>query len=268
MPIRTIKNASFALAIAVAGPCFAQTTSQAQTASATPALQPAAAPEIKLDTSVIYARGSYGLPTDTDIWMAQVSPTYETTDYRLQLAVPYIWLKGPASAAGGVGATAASRSESGVGDVSVTGTWKLAPTDGWYTSVGAKVKFPTADDAKGLGTGQTDAAFQFDAAKKFGDLTPYATVGYQFLGRSALYPMKDGAFATVGVISPISDQAMFGIGGNWRQPTFTGGKSAEELMLFIQQKMSGSSHFQIFALHGFTDASPSFALGATLGWKW
>jgi len=268
MQSRTLKSASLALTLAVAGSCFAQTTSSAQTAPARPAVQPAAAPEVKLDTSVIYARGSYGLPTDTDIWMALVAPTYETSDYRLQLTLHYLWLKGPASAAGGVGATAASRSESGIGDVAVTGTWKLAPANGWYPSVGAKIKFPTADDAKGLGTGQTDASFQFDVAKKLGDITPYATFGYQFLGRSTLYPMKDGAFATVGFLTPVSDEGTFGIGGNWRQPTFTGGKSAEELMLFVQQKISDSSHFQIFALHGFTDASPDFALGATLGWKW
>ncbi len=268
MQTRTLNTTSLALAFVLAGPCFAQTKSSEQTSPTRPTVETTPAPEIKLDTSVIYARGSYGLPTDTDIWMVMAAPTYETSDYRLQLSLPYLWLKGPASAAGGVGAAAASRSESGIGDVAVTGTWKLAPADGWYTSVGAKVKFPTADDTKGLGTGQTDAAFQFDVTKKFGDFTPYATVGYQFLGRSTLYPMKDGAFATVGFLTPVSDEATFGIGGNWRQPTFTGGKSAEELMAFVQQKISDSSHFQIFVLHGFTDASPSFALGATLGWKW
>lgn len=262
MRSRTLVITSLSLAIAVAGSCFAQSASTAQT------VQTAAAPEIKLDTSVVYARGSYGLPTDTDIFIALVNPTYETADWRLQASFPYIWLKGPASVVGNAGTAAASRTESGIGDASVTVTRKFDPgTSGWYTSFGAKVKFPTADENKGLGTGQTDAAFQFDVTKKFGDLTPYATVGYQVLGRGALYPMKDGFFGTLGVITLVSDETSMGLAGNWRQPTISGGASASELMVFAQQKITDSSHFQVFVLHGFTDASPSFAIGAMLGWK-
>lgn len=262
MHSRILKTASFAFASVVAGSCFAQTASTA------PTVQTAPAPDIKLDTSVVYARGSYGLPTDTDIWIALVNPTYETNDWRLQASLPWIWLKGPASVVGNAGTAPAARTESGVGDAAVTVTRKFDPgASGWYTSFGVKVKLPTADDKKGLGTGQADAALQFDVTKKFGEITPYATAGYQFLGRSALYPMKDGFFGTLGLISMVSDETSMGLAGNWRQPTISGGSSASELMAFAQQKITDSSHFQVFVLHGFTDASPSFAIGATFGWK-
>lgn len=237
-----------------------QQSAQAAPAPVTPP------PQIKLDTSLVYARGTYGLPTDTDIFMALVTPTYETPDWRLQASLPYIWLSGPASVVGNAGTSATSRSEHGVGDATLAATRKFTAPDGWFPSFGAKVKFPTADDAKGLGTGRTDLSLEGDVARKFGDLTPYATLGYQFLGRTTAYPMKDGLFGTLGFVTNVTDQTVTGLAGNWRQPTISGGSSAEELMWFVQQKFSGNSHLQVFVLHGFSDASPTLAAGVTLGW--
>jgi hypothetical protein len=255
MQAPTLKSLVPCLVLALAaGAGFAQ--------NAAPA---APAPEIKLDTGLVYARGTYGLPTNTDIFMALVSPTYETPDWRLQASFPYIWLRGPASVVGNAGTVATSRSEHGIGDATLAATRKFAAADGWFPSFGAKIKLPTADDAKGLGTGRTDLSLEGDVAKKFGDITPYATLGYQFLGRSAQYPMKDGLFGTLGFVTNLTDQTVFGLAGNWRQPTISGGASAQELMAFVQQKITGDSHLQFFVLHGFTDASPTLAVGATLG---
>jgi len=256
MQSRTLKLAFSLIALFASGAGFAQT--------AAPAAPPA--PEIKLDTGFVYARGTYGLPTNTDIFMALVNPTYENPDWRVQGSLPYIWLHGPASVVGNAGTAVTSRSEHGIGDATLAVTRKLTAPDGWFPSFGAKVKFPTADDAKGLGTGRTDLSLESDVAKKFGDLTPYATLGYQFLGRSAAYPMKDGLFGTLGFVTNMSDQLVAGLAGNWRQPTISGGSSASELMVFVQQKLSGDSHLQFFVLHGFTDASPTFAAGLTLSW--
>jgi len=259
MQAHTLKFASSLFALFLAGAGFAQ--------NAAPATPAAPAPTIKLDTGLVYAHGTYGLPTATDIWMALVTPTVETPDWRVQASIPYIWLSGPASVVGNAGTAATSRSEHGIGDLTLSGTQKFTAADGWFPSFTAKVKLPTADDAKGLGTGRTDFSVQGDVAKKFGDFTPYATLGYQFLGRSDLYPMKDGFFATVGFVTNVSDQITAGLAGNWRQPTFRGGSSAQELMAFVQQKISGDSHLQYFILHGFTDASPTFVAGVTLAWQ-
>jgi len=251
---RTFRIAFFA--IAVAGRSLAQITPVA----------PEPAAEFKLDTSLVYTRGSYGLPADTDIFIALVSPTYEATDWRLQAMLPYVWLNGPASVVGNAGTSLVSRHESGVGDASIAGAWKfIQGTDGWNASLGAKVKLPTADDTKGLGTGKIDTAFEADVSRKLGSLTPFGTLGYEFLGESERYPMKDGLFATAGVVATTSEKTSVGIAGNWRQPTISGGSSAAELMGFFQEKITATSHIQIFILHGYTDASPEIAVGATLG---
>ena len=253
-----LKAALSAILLAVTGTCAAQTQTQTQTT----------APEIKLDTGLVYARGSYGLPTNTDIFIALVNPTYETDDWRLQASFPYVWLSGPASVVGNAGTAPVSRTEQGIGDASLSVTRKFSPgSSGWNPSIGAKVKFPTADENKGLGTGKTDTSFEADVSKKFGDLTPYATLGYQFLGRSDKYPMKDGFYGTLGFVTLVSDGTVMGLAGNWRQPTISGGTSGAEAMAFVQTKLTATSHLQFFLLHGFTDASPDLAVGITLGLK-
>lgn len=75
---------------------------------------------VKLDTSLVFARGDYGLAEDTDVLIAMAMPTFEGNGWRLQGTIPYIRLDGPASVVGGTGTGAESRSESGLGDLSVT----------------------------------------------------------------------------------------------------------------------------------------------------
>lgn len=223
--------------------------------------------KIKLDTTYIFTRGDYGLSEDTDVSLFMVNPTLETDAWRLQVSVPYVHLQGPATVIGNTGSsTLVSRSAHGLGDITLTFADKLKPSsNGWSSELSAKVKLPTADDAKGLGTGKTDTMVQWDVFKRGGTITPYATLGYQFLGRSTSYPMKNGAYATAGFAGQASPDVTLGVAGNWRQPIVEGGKSGVEVMAFVQDKLSEQGRLQVFVLHGFTDSSPTIAVGLTLG---
>ena len=222
----------------------------------------------KLDTSIVFARGDYGLASDTDVFIALVTPTYESGNWRVQASLPYVHLSGPATVVGNTGAPTVSRTVSGLGDASLTITRKLDPEPhGWSTSIGTKFKFPTADDAKGLGTGEMDYAIQADVIKTGGPVIPFATIGYQYLGRNASYPMKSGVFATAGFATVVSTGNTLGLATNWRQRTIRDGKAAFEAMLFAQHALNQRSHIQVFVMRGFTDASPDYTVGLTLGLK-
>lgn len=254
-----------AVLAAVLTACTTCAVAQAQTSS------PRTVPQtsfqnIKLNTSFVYTRGSYGLPTDTDIWLVLVNPEFENESWRVQVSIPYIHLKGPASVVGNAGTAAASRSEQGLGDASLTVTRKFGDVwEGWHPSFAAKVKFPTGDQAKGLGTGETDAAFEADVFRSAGNVTPYGTLGYQIYGHSTAYPLKSGFYASVGVATKLAPEWTGGVGGNWRESIIAGQPQAVEMMAFVQRNLTGDSHLLLFVLHGFTDASPDIALGATLG---
>ena len=172
----------------------------------------------------------------------------------------------PCTVVGNTGTSTASRTNSGLGDASLAVTRKLRVDDnGWTTSIGAKVKFPTATKDKGLGTGEIDKSIQADFIKIGGSITPFATMGYQFLGDSIAYPMISGFFASAGFASKVSSENTVGLAANWRERTISQGKQAFEAMVFAQHNLSASSHLQVFFMSGFTDASPDSTLGVTLG---
>lgn len=220
---------------------------------------------VKLDTGFVFARGSYGLATDTDVFLALVNPAYETTAWRIEGSVPYVHLKGPATVVGNTGSSTTMHSASGVGDATLALTRKFAATEqGWSSSLGAKVKFPTADEDKGLGTGKMDTTVQVDLFKAGGTITPFVSAGYQFLGHSDAYPMKSGFLTTAGVTTKISS-SIVGLAGNWRQRMIEGSDHAIEVMAFVQHPFNERGRIQLFVLHGFTDASPDLAAGLMLG---
>lgn len=230
--------------------------------------QPAPA-KFKLDAGLVFARGDYGLAEDTDVWLWLVNPTLESRDWRVQASVPYVRLNGPASVVGGTGTGAANRTADGLGDVSLTLTRLFAADQtGWGTELGAKVKFPTADETKGLGTGEYDYAIQFDAYRAGATFTPYFNVGYQFLGSNAAYVMEDGLYATGGVLARASASTTVGLLGSWRERTFAGGDAGAEAMAFLQHTFGAGPMLKLFAMRGFTDASPDIAFGLMLGWNY
>jgi len=221
----------------------------------------------KLDTSFVYSKGSYGLAQDTDVSVVLLSPSVEADGWRLKAAIPYVHLHGPATVVGTPGSVPATRSAQGWGDMSVSAGRKIELNKhGLSAELSAKVKFPTADQVKGLGTGEVDSSAQVEIVKGGGKLTPFGTLGYQVRGHNPSYPMKDGAFAAAGVAGKVSAKTVMGVTGNWRQPIVAGGKSAFEGLAFVQRKFSPHTRIQAFALHGFTDASPKLAIGVTLGY--
>ncbi len=238
----------------------ATTISFAQTVPAAPT------ETIKLDTSLVFARGSYGLPTDTDVTIALVNPTYKSGDWRVQASIPFVHISGPATVVGSTGGALVNHSASGLGDASLAVYRKLDyDVSGWTSTVGAKVKFPTADQNKGLGTGQTDESVEVNLLHPSRAATPFVTLGYQHLGSSEAYPMESGFYATAGFASPIVAGTTGGLAANWRQRTVRGGKEGVELMAFAQHDLDTANHVQAFVMHGFTDASPSLTIGLTYG---
>jgi len=94
------------------------------------------------------------------------------------------------SGSGGSGSTVSTiqnkkQTESGLGDVTLAARYYLFDEQDWTPSVNltGRVKFPTANEDKGLGSGEFDAGFGGELAKSLTrDLILYLDGGYTFLG--------------------------------------------------------------------------------------
>jgi hypothetical protein len=75
--------------------------------------------------------------------------------------------------------------ESGLGDLTAGTKWQFLPEGAWLPAqaLAAAVKFPTANDDKGLGSGETDYDLTWIASKKIGDKTGvHVNAGYTWVG--------------------------------------------------------------------------------------
>lgn len=222
-----------------------------------------------LDVGLNYVTGDYGLNRDTDVWVQTTSLGYEKNPWRFEATLPFISLSGPASVIGDVG-RADTSTQRGAGDISVAATYQLVRADAGRGNIDftARLKLPTADEDKGLGTGETDLNVEFNYSRNLGEVTPFATLGYRFLGRSPAYPLKDGFYTTMGLAAPVgTNGTTAGLALTWRAAIVEDADSATELMAFVSRRLDENWKIQGFVLTGFTDASPDFGLGALVGYK-
>jgi hypothetical protein len=249
---------SFALAAITAASAFSQTTPPADTAT------------WHVDTSVNYSRGDYGFTQDTEVNLGLATVTAETTSWRFQGLFPVLNIKGPATivAGGGQAARPTTSSETGFGDVTLGATHKFGAIFG-NTSLdfGAQVKLPTADENKGLGTGEADTFFQADLRHPMGAITSFFSLGYRFLGTSPRYPLEDGFFASAGFVHPFTNATTAGLSYNWRSRIIRGGDDSAELLGFFLHQVNERWRVQGYVLTGFTNASPDFGGGLSLGYR-
>ncbi|MCF3651931.1 hypothetical protein [Synoicihabitans lomoniglobus] len=227
----------------------------------------------KLETGVSYSRGDYGLATDTEVLVVPFNYVNETGPWKFRATLPWLHLTGPAAVVADGGGTAGGpvrpngSSTSGLGDSMLTATYALAaPPAGWRTDLSAKVKLPTGDEDRGLGTGEFDYYGQVDFYRTYASFTPFFNGGYRVLG-DGIYQLKDGFYASGGVVVPIADASSIGGALNWREAIVAGGDDATEASAFYHTQLSSNWSTTVYAMKGFTDASADYGAGASFSFK-
>ena len=227
-------------------------------------------PEVfKVETGFGYSRGDYGLAIDTEVWFAPVAIAYDAPEWAARVSVPWITIKGPAVAIASTGLLRpTAERKSGIGDLQLSGTYKLLHEPG-QPKLGftGKVKVPTGDEYKGLGTGATDYTAQFDLLQTFGTITPFGAVGYRWLGDNGIYQLDSGFFANAGAAFRIADGFSVGASYEWREPIAVGSDASSEVSAFVFKRLNPRWSVTLYGLKGFSDSSAGFALGGNIAYQ-
>ncbi len=148
---------------------------------AEPPQEAAEAKDWKFSSSVNYDTGKYGTPDRTNSLYIPFTLKRYYSEAGLSVTVPYLrqsssgqvtWVGGkPVHVGMGKGAavpSSATSSESGLGDIMLRGTYALMRDEPGSFDLGlaGKLKLPTADENKGLGTGKADAGAGLEFAKE------------------------------------------------------------------------------------------------------
>ena len=181
-------------------------------------------PRVSLSTSVNYFVGDYGADKDTTFVYVPVTLGVRPIDRLwLSLTVPYLYqstqnvvLTGGGvavrkSGKGKLARPADSTTEQGIGDVLARASFIVVEEKDLVPEIVpyVKIKFPTADEDRGLGTGEFDETIGLELSKRLvGSLVGYLGVAYTFVGDPPGTSLRDSFAWSLGaayaVIPPLS----------------------------------------------------------------
>src|SRR5712692_1524260 len=176
----------------------------------TPALAEDERPWWALSTSFNYSVGNYGTGKDTTLiyvpFTLGVTPLDRLT---VSLTVPYIRQTSQTVVLTGGGVavrreekaklktsarSSVTRTEDGLGDLLLKGAYIVLPEQPLLPEIAPylKIKLPTADEDRGLGTGEFDETLGVDFSKRFSDrLVAYLSLSYTFIGSPSGTDLRD-----------------------------------------------------------------------------
>ncbi len=229
---------------------------------------------------VEYTSGDYGADADTDILYVPVTVSLGSGANLYWLTVPYIRVTAPT---GGVivgtdhmgrpirrGTRLTRTTESGLGDIEAGyGRTLIDDLDrGVRLDAVGKVKFGTADETRGLGTGENDYSIQFDAYRYSGTSTWLGTLGYRVLGDPPGTNFDNIWFAVLGAWTRFAAGHSVGFAYDYRQAATAASDPRKELIVFVRSELSGDRDLRLYAIKGSGDASPDYGLGLLHTWRY
>ncbi len=216
-----------------------------------------------------YSVGDYGDPEDTAVWYEFVSARYVMSPLAFKVTVPFLEIDGPASVTddGEVGGGGTSRMASGIGDVSLLATYMFAwKPERIYLDLMGRVRLPTGDEERGLGSGEVDTSLAATLTKEFQSLTTYVEAGYRFLGSSAARPREDGMTFGAGVSTDLTKETQLGASFSWREAAFDMAPDPSDVTVYVRHNLTDDLRLNVYALAGLSNGSPNYGSGLTLTW--
>ena len=184
-----------------------------------------------------YSSGDYGNSRDTEVMYVPFVGRAEVDLWTVELELAWIRINGPEgifAITGGDGGNPdddSKRTESGFGDVLLRGSYTLLPWTEWmpYFDLGGEVKFPTARESDGLGTGAFDFELGGSGAWVVGAWTPFVGLGYRFQGNADDFDLDDVFLVSAGVVYRAADQIDLGMFFDFREASAS---TSDELIEF------------------------------------
>jgi hypothetical protein len=235
-----------------------------------------------------YSSGKYGSDTSTEIWSMPIGYAWRNDRWALRLTVPYLGVSGAGNVIPGLGGTGnsnprgrgrngqapsvpveaieSSGSASGLGDIVASAAYAVIADSarGFGLDLSGRIKFGTADEDKGLGSGQNDFTLGLDAYQTAGDWTAFGGINYAMLGDSEFLQLDDVFGANVGASRKLGDAASFGVVYDYRQRAAELSDTRRELTAFYNHRIGASAKLQAYVLTGFSDGSPDLGGGLSL----
>ena len=217
-----------------------------------------------------YEEGDYGTGNTTEVWRIPFGIDYRQGRFIAGGSISYVSAESSGNIIIGTNrmrtiVSTTSSSESGLGDVRLYAGYNIPARDSAdkiYHVIGY-IKLPTADENKGLGTGETDYAIEGGVLFKVDKAAIYTNLGYQFTGDTPTINYKDVFYASVSATLPQPSGNSVGASLDYSQSATPGFDDALDLTGYLNMPLQNKRSLYLYLQLGLTDGSPDYGAGAS-----
>ncbi len=229
---------------------------------------------LTLSSGLDYSSGKYGAASSTGIVFAPMSVRLRSGNFRWSANAAWLRVDGPGDIIAGTDGTvivapggSARRTNSGIGDLSIGGSYAFKPAADLEIELGVRSKLPTASVRKGLGTGKADASVSVDVSYWTGKLLPFAGAKWMIRGDPAAYRLNDGLDASVGVAARVGHGV--DVFASYEYSQASSAFSGDEHSLFAGATIPLSDHWRLtpYGIAGLSRFAPTVEIGLQVGWR-
>jgi hypothetical protein len=229
-------------------------------------------PNWQLSSSLTYESGTYGTSTRTDTVYIPFTVKRLFDQGDLGLTVPFVILRttGETTLVDGIpqrirkGAKAPV-TRSGVGDMILKGRYYAVDEHGFLPTIAltAKVKFPTADESQGLGTGKFDEGFGVEVSRRFLErFIGYFDLSYTFIGSPAGTDLRNQTAYDLGLGYQFTPKLLSSIFYEERTALISGQPNPRDFLITGDYKVTQAFRLNAAVEVGVSSGAPNYGLTA------
>ncbi len=221
-----------------------------------------------------FLSGDYGQGSTTDITYVPLSIQRLFSEGDVSLVIPAVRITGDCSVTllSGVpnrtGQGCPSRgdprvTEQGLGDIVVRGRYYLFDEKEWTPEVAliGRIKIPTADESRGLGTGEWDEGGGLEMAKSLTDRwVAYLDGGYIFIGKPPGVPLHNQWYYDVGLGYFFTKDLVGSLYYEEWRTVVAGFQNPQDLLFTLNYAFSQAIRANASTLIGLSDGAPDYGL--------
>ena len=164
--------------------------------------------------------------------------------------------------------TSARKTESGLGDIVASATYNAfdGGDQGFVVDLSGRIKFATASDTRGLGSGENDYALQTNIDKNFGPAYASFGLGYKWLGEPSGVSYKNVVYGSFGGGYKFSTNTELGASYDWATAAVSGSSMPQEISVYASHRINDQYKLSGVLYGGLTDSSPDVGGGFTLSY--
>ena len=228
-----------------------------------------------------FSSGNYGTGNNTSIVYVPFSMQRLFADGDVSLIIPFVSVTGDGSVTllSGVpnrqtplGTIRGTRqTEMGLGDLVLRGRYYVMDEQGWRPTIAltGRVKLPTADESRGLGTGRFDEGMGVEISRSLSkQWTLFLDASYTFIGKPSGLDLRNQWYYGVGTGYALTDVWTLSAFYEQYRAVIQGNQNPQDVLVVLNYGWSPRIGLVAFTQIGLSDGAPAYALSVGVSYKY